>query len=206
MIPRPMPQREVLELDGWGKFVPSPELAEWVSVTLIDSAGALHNSDHEHLAEAHIGYLWTSAPCSSKGRTVVGMAEIPLFRCNKWQKGRQEQQIREWFGEIPDFIITLDAYYCQDASDIEFLSLIEHELYHCAQETDEFGTPKFKKETGLPTYAIAGHDVEEFVGVVRRYGAVNPAVQDLIIAAANKPEVGRLNIARGCGTCTLKLA
>jgi hypothetical protein len=52
---------------------------------------------------------------------------------------------------------------------------------------------------------IKGHDVEEFVGVVRRYGP-GADVQRLIDAAKAPPEVAKLNIARACGTCLLKAA
>lgn len=186
--------------------MPAPELDEWVRAQLIAEDGAIHNPDHAHLHDADLGFLWSSAPCASKGRMVAGMAEIPAFRCNQWQKARQELQIRGWFGLMPDFIITLDAYYCQDASDPEFLALVEHELYHCAQAVDEFGAPRFNQQTGRPTFTIKGHDVEEFVGVVRRYGVTSEAVADLVVAAANKPEVSKLNIARACGTCALKSA
>ncbi|NBF06080.1 hypothetical protein GV819_27715 [Pseudomonas sp. Fl5BN2] len=52
---------------------------------------------------------------------------------------------------------------------------------------------------------LQSHDVEEFVGVVRRYGA-SPDVQALVDAANNPAEVGKLNISRACGTCLLKSA
>lgn len=203
---RPAPPPEVLAVDAWGAFTPGLELGQWIRATLIDADGQLHNPDHAHLGEANIGYLWTSAPCIKKGRTVVGMAELPKVGGNDWQKARKAQQLREWFGDIPDFVVTLDAYYCRDCSDEEFLALVEHELYHCAQGVDEFGTPRFNKDDGRPAYEIRGHDVEEFVGVVRRYGPISPEVQDLVIAAAQRPEVARLNIARACGTCALKSA
>lgn len=201
---RPYPPNEVLALNAWGTFRPAPEVDQWVRDAIIDPLGVVYNDDHQHLDQASIGFLWTSAGCSSKGRTVLGMAEIPSFRCNQWQKARQEQQIREWFEGMPDFIITLDAFHCNDATDLEFLALVEHELYHCAQAEDEFGAPRFNKQTGEPIWTMRGHDVEEFVGVVRRYGAVSAEVQDLVIAAANKPEVARINVARACGTCALK--
>jgi len=51
-------------------------------------------------------------------------------------------------------------------------------------ERDAFGAPKFKKSTGLPSFTLRGHDVEEFVGVVRRYGAAAAGVQAMIDAAA----------------------
>ena len=203
---RPRPPEKLLEVDIEGKFAPAPEVLDWIRAVILDPAGELYNPDHNHLADASIGILWTTAGCRSKGRTVVGMAEIPAFRCNQWQRARQEQQLREWFGRVPDFLITLDAFYSDQASDVAFLALVEHELYHCSQAEDEFGEPRFNKDTGLPIFSIRGHDVEEFVGVVRRYGVVSEEVQDLVIAAANKPEVARINIARACGTCALKSA
>lgn len=57
----------------------------------------------------------------------------------------------------------------------------------------------------MPKLKLRGHDVEEFVGVVRRYGA-SEEVQAIIDAASEKPEVARLNISRACGTCLMKLA
>jgi hypothetical protein len=78
-----------------------------------------------------------------------------------------EQQMHEWFGRIPKFIITLAADYCEQCNDLEFCALVEHELYHIAQATDDYGAPKFNKETGMPVLKLRGHDVEEFVGVVR---------------------------------------
>lgn len=203
---RPRPSEKLLEVSVLDKFEPAPELLQWIRDVILDPGGQLYNEDHAHLVDADIGILWTTASCRSKGRTVVGMAEIPAFRCNQWQRARQEQQLREWFGSVPDFVITLDAFYCDSASDAVFLALIEHELYHCSQAVDEFGDPRFSKDTGLPIYSIRGHDVEEFVGVVRRYGVVSQEVEDLVVAAASKPEVAKINIARACGTCALKSA
>ncbi|WP_459615309.1 putative metallopeptidase, partial [Enterobacter hormaechei] len=100
---------------------------------------------------------------------------------------------------------TLAADYCSQCSDLEFCALVEHELYHIAQATDDFGAPKFNKETGQPVLTLRGHDVEEFTGVVRRYGA-SKEVQELVDAANAPAEVAHIDIARSCGTCMLKLA
>ncbi|WP_267902480.1 putative metallopeptidase [Sinorhizobium meliloti] len=56
--------------------------------------------------------------------------------------------LKQWFGVVPDFIITLDAEYCQQCGDAEFIELVEHELYHAAQETDALGAPKLSRSTG----------------------------------------------------------
>lgn len=115
--------------------------------------------------------------------------------------------MQEWFGHVPDFLITLDASYCARCSDTEFCALVEHELYHVGHMNDEFGDPKFRKD-GTPVLYIRGHDVEEFVGVVRRYGVgpSNGALARLARAAAGTPEVAQSHIAGACGTCLLKAA
>lgn len=201
---RPFPPPEALEFAEYGPMVPAPEVVDWIHSTIIDESGALHNPDHAHLVHAQLAVLWAGCGNASKGRSVVGMAEIPRFLCNRWQKARQEQQIHDWFGYMPDFLITLDAHYCAEAADDRmFAALLEHELYHCGQAIDDYGNPKFNQDTGLPSWTIRGHDVEEFVGVVRRYG-VGPdtgQLAQLVAAGTGKPEVGRVDIARACGTC-----
>lgn len=113
----------------------------------------------------------------------------------------------EWFGHVPDWLITLDASYCRTCGDAEFCALVEHELYHVGHALDEFGNPAFTRD-GNPKLALRGHDVEEFVGVVRRYGVGDPggAIAALARAAAGAPEVARSSIAGACGTCLLKAA
>lgn len=143
--------------------------------------------------------MWASESFAKKGRYVLGQAEQVMLRAGGWQKARMEQQMHEWFGRIPKFIITLAADYCSQCSDLKFCALIEHELYHIAQEVDEFGAPKFYRDSGLPKLCMRGHDVEEFIGVVRRYGASSD-VQELVGAANNPAEVAKINIARVCGT------
>lgn len=203
---RPMPSPAfVSEFTPYIRLMPAEGLWEWVQEQIIADSGHLHNPDHAHLADADIAFMWAATAFTKKGRTVLGQAEQVMLRAGGWQKARMEQQMYEWFGRIPKFIITLAADYCSQCSDLEFCALVEHELYHIAQATDEFGAPKFNKETGQPVLTLRGHDVEEFVGVVRRYGA-STEVQELVDAANQPAEVAKLNIARACGTCMLKLA
>lgn len=113
----------------------------------------------------------------------------------------------EWYGmNYPDYLITLDASYCAQCSDVDFCALVEHELYHIGHKEDEFNSPKFHKQSGLPVLYIRGHDVEEFVGVVKRYGVGRPegALAMLVDASKSDPLVGKVDIAHACGTC-LKL-
>jgi len=185
-------------------LTPATGLSEWITENILSDTGYLHNPDHSHLIDADIRFMWASAAFTKKGRTVLGQAEEVAMRAGGWQRARMEQQMNEWFGYIPKFIITLAADYCAQCSDLDFCALVEHELYHIAQDTDEFGAPKFTQDGG-PKLTMRGHDVEEFVGVVRRYGA-SAEVQELVDAANSPAEVAHLDVARACGTCLLKLA
>jgi hypothetical protein len=205
---RPHPSASLLGLSGLCEFgirlTPAPEVWDWLQTEILADTGSIHNEDHAHLIDADVRVMWASAAFTKKGRTVVGQAEQVAFRAGGWQKARMEQQMLDWFGDVPAYIITLAADYCSQCSDADFCALVEHELYHIAQAKDQYGAPKFTQD-GLPKLEMRGHDVEEFVGVVRRYGA-SPAVQELVDAANNPAEVGKLNISRACGTCLLKSA
>ncbi|MGE8450492.1 MAG: putative metallopeptidase [Pseudomonadales bacterium] len=157
---RPMPPAPLVELSefsGFGiRLTPAPEVWEWLQAEILADTGSIH--------------MWASSSFEKQGRIVLGQAEQVAFRAGGWQKARMEQQMRDWFGDVPAFIITLAADYCAECSDADFCALIEHELYHIAQATDKYGQPAFTQE-GAPKLKLRGHDVEEFVGVVRRYGA-----------------------------------
>jgi hypothetical protein len=60
--------------------------------------------------------------------------------------------------------------------------------------------PKFNK-AGKPVFAMRGHDVSEFVGVVRRYGPTASHIDALVEAATSKPLIAQARIARACGAC-----
>ncbi|MFK3971170.1 putative metallopeptidase [Pseudomonas sp. NPDC087358] len=183
---------------------PAPAVWDWIQTAIVSEVGNIHNPDYAHLIDADIAVMWASSSFEKAGRQVLGQAEQVAFRAGGWQKARMEQQMLDWFGRVPTFIITLAADYCSNCSDVEFCALVEHELYHLAHGTDKYGQPAFTKE-GTPKLKLQSHDVEEFVGVVRRYGA--SAEVQAMVDAANKPaEVGTLNISRACGTCLLKSA
>ena len=204
---RPLPPSEILEPTGRPRFEPSPELQEWALSTFIEDGADLENEEHAHLKQAEIGFLWTNVANSRKQRRIVGQCETgkPQGAMGKWAKARAEAQIIGWFGFVPDFIITIDAHYASHCEDAEFMALIEHELCHASQERDEFGQPKFTRE-GKPVFGIRGHDVEEFISVVRRYGADAAGIRDLIEAAKAGPEIAPARIAQSCGTCLSRAA
>lgn len=202
---RPTPPATLAPDDLFSTILaPAPELSAWAQETILAEDSPLHNPDHAHLLDADIGFLWASSAFAKRGRTVVGQAEQVMIRAGGWQKARQEQQLSEWFGHVPDFLITLAADYCAQCSDAEFCALLEHELYHVGQQQDEFGAPAFTKD-GAPKLALRGHDVEEFIGVVQRYGA-STQVARMVEAAKRSPSISGASIAHACGTCLMRAA
>jgi len=208
---RPMPPSDIGKLNGDYpiNFTAALDMPFWVKQTFLEPKSKLFNQGHYHLydfMDGQIGFLWAAGGYESKGRYVAGQCEELVFRCNKWQKWRQEQQMMEWFGmNLPEYIITLDASYCAECSDDAFCALVEHELYHIGHE-HKGDMPQFNRDTGLPKLCMRGHDVEEFVGVVERYGVGSPDghLAKMVRAANKGPTVSRVDIAHACGTC-LKL-
>lgn len=201
ILPRPLPSAEwqARAEAASGLLAPAPELQEWIERAILAAGGPLHNPDHTHLVDADLAFLWASSGFQKAGRVVLGQAEQVMFRAGGWQKARQEQQMMEWFGRVPTFLITLAGDYCSTCSDAEFCALVEHELYHIGHAPDPYGAPAFDKQ-GRPKLRIVGHDVEEFVGVVARYGP-SADVRRLAVAAGATPSLPRLDIARVCGGC-----
>lgn len=188
-------------------FLPAPELERWVKATFLNEDSKLFNEDHLHLRFAKIGYLWTNAKNTKQMKTVVGTMEIPKppTISNAWQKARYYQQIRDWFGtDKLDFLMTLDARYLNNVPNIDFCATIDHKLYHGGQKLDAFGAPMFTKQ-GKPKYALLGHDLEEFVGIWRRYGYEAGAGDSIAFAEAlkEKPTIGKAEIKAGCGNCLM---
>lgn len=198
---RPRPPPEMFAYPS-PRFARAADLEAWLRATFVEFGGQLYNEEHDHLQAAMVGALWTSEANARHMNRIVGQAEMPTFQGAKWTKARQEAQMEAWFGCLPDFVLTFDAEYAGECSDAAWCALCEHELLHCGQAKNEFGGPKFRRN-GMPVYAIRGHDVEEFVTVVRRYGVAASAgrVSDLVAAAVAGPEVGAANIAACCGTC-----
>lgn len=203
---RPRPPGSLLEVGAPDAFVPALRLAEWVRECYLDEDGPFTTPDHEHLRSAQISFLWTNVEHKRHQRRILGQAELAkniAVRLGAWQRARSDVQMLEWFGDFPDFLITLDAFNAEECPDMNFCALVDHELYHCAQASDRMGEPAFDKNTGLPKYQLRGHDVEEFVGVVRRFGvaAAGDAAVDMVITAAREPEIGSAELAQACGTC-----
>lgn len=199
----PNPPNDITE-HGGDAFERAAGLDAFVRETLFASGHALFNRDHSHLAEVTIGYLWTNVEYSKAQRTIIGTAEMPKAG-GAWGKARGGQQLREWFGDVPDFLITLYAPWFAEADDASRLALIEHELYHCSCHRDETGEPLYNDRTGRPLLTMRGHDVEQFIGVVRRYGPDAAGVRELVEVAERGPTIALADIAAlsgaACGSC-----
>lgn len=197
---RPRPPLDLLGDLAAAAFVPAPELLQWLTATFLEEGGALFNQDHQHLLAARMGVLWTNVANARAGRRVLGQCEFrPPMAMGTWQRARAKQQLLEWFGEELQFLLTFDAGYAAECTDAEFCALVEHELYHCGQARDDFGAPRFDR-SGFPVFQLRGHDVEEFVGVVKRYGAEASHVEAFVAAAGLEP-IDMTRIRAACGTC-----
>lgn len=208
---RPFPPQDLIdkaEEDEAIRLAPAPDLMNWVITNFLTIGGPLHNPDHDHIAELlhdneeFLAYAWASTACVAKKRMVLGQCEKVMFNQGGWKKARQEQQMRDWFGYVPVYLITIDATYCDQATDRDFCALIEHELYHIGVERDEDGEALYSEMTGLPKHYLAGHDVEEFIGVTKRWGA-DESVKRLVEVAKQAPFVSDVNISKCCGTCLI---
>lgn len=196
---RPFPPADIIA-DFQPRFVPAPELEEWARAQFINELSPINNPDHEHLQGADLAFVWTNVENVKRDRRILGQCQLVTESGDKWSAGRSLFQLREWFGGLPDFLITIDANHAMLCSDAELMALVEHELYHAGQATDAFGSPKFTRD-GAPVFAMRAHDVEEFVGVVRRYGADAAGVRELVAAANKGAEIAEGLISRACGTC-----
>lgn len=198
---RPMPDAAFLDQE-LAQFAPAYDVADWLMSTFVEPGGVLYNEEHDHLRNASVGVLWTNLAQKRRGHHVAAQAEIPQMMGNRWTRGRADQQIFQWFGRIPNFIITFHADYAVQTDDVSWCALCEHELLHCGQAKDMYGVPQFTRD-GLPRFTMRGHDVEEFVAIVERYGVGSAAgkTAQLVAAAALPPQFNLNVIKQACGTC-----
>lgn len=184
-LERPYPPEVFTDLAD-DLFMPSPELEAWSRAVFIDE-GSILGGDHNHLQLATIGFLWTNVQHIKQQRQILGTCELgqPQGSMGKWSRKRAEQQVSEWFGGIPDYLITIYTEFAREAADAQWVALIDHELRHAVQAIDAFGAPKFN-QIGLPVWTIRSHDVEEFIGTVDAFG-VDATESAAFVRSANSP-------------------
>jgi len=138
--------------------------------------------EHMHLAdgEPDVAFLMRNFDKVEAGRQVLGSVHLPGVQGKL--KDVFEWMLASLLGGVPDFLVILDAGYWESVDDRRREILMFHEMAHCVQAEDQFGTPKFTRE-GIPVWKLRGHSVEEFTEVVRRYGAWNDELVEFLEAA-----------------------
>ena len=188
-----MPPQSCCDIDAPPRFEPAEELAGWMRQTFIDGSRdprllPMWNEEHAHLKEAVIGVLWTNAWMHKGDTTTLGECRMPMHKGGLWQRKMAEQQLVEWFGVQPDFVLTFFGPYFDACTDQQACSVWEHELYHAAQKLGECGDPMFSQD-GTPKFCIRPHDIEELTPVVSRYGVVDDAHQQFVREACALPQL-----------------
>lgn len=178
---------------------PANDVWEWMRQTFILPGSPLYNPQHWHLRTALVGVVWTNVEKSVNGVRRVGEASLPKVQGGKWVQVRVETQYREWFGRVPEYLITLDSLWCSRATDRQFCHVCDHELLHCAIKYNQMGEPLTTDE-GQPIGCLKGHDVEEFNLMVELYGAIGGGDSaGLVRAASRRPKWTDADIAAACG-------
>lgn len=199
---RPFPPKRLFNLEGLDSFERAHDVEDWLYEVFVDYNSPLYGEEHEHLEEAGIGVLWSTASVVRKGIAIAGTAELakPKNSLGQLEKKIWMWQQRQWFGDDPlHFRITLDANYAMECEDVDFCALVKHELCHCAQALNKYGDKWFRKD-GSRVFTLIGHDVEEFIPVVRDFGPVGRNVREFVAAASAPPRIAQAHIARMCGT------
>jgi len=183
---------------------PAGEVTDWVKENFILEGSPLTNEDHAHLRAADLHFLYTNVPYTDGDVPVVGMAELVKVGGKPWAQAERVDQLCLLHGKIPKMRVWLYAPFMAVADPWTFCAVIEHELYHYFQKPDKEGQPKFDPE-GLPVWGTRAHDVEEFIGVMARYGVdacrgrsrefVEAAMRPPLIAPAQTP----FSVACACG-------
>ncbi|RYG38669.1 hypothetical protein EON81_02925 [bacterium] len=205
MIPFPGAPSHLLEgsaINPVPVFEAAHEVKAWAFETFISEESELYNPDHSHLSRADVLFVWSSVCFKSKGFEVVGTCQLGEQTGSKGSKEFAEWNLRQLNeGKLPDFVITLCAPFFAECDSTAICAVIEHELYHAKQKKDKYGVP-MRHRTGSPVYEIQGHDVEEHLGVARRYGAWSPSLEKLREYLNAPPEVPRRyskDAVCGCG-------
>ena len=218
--PFPAPPAELLEatvpVPGGGLVAPALDVEAWVQSEVLAENRPLSIYEHAHLREfkARVAFLWCTEHEARSGRRTLGTCQLARPTGRAWAQAQRRQQLTEWFGEVPTFLIVLDALHAQHALDTDrpenVLAVVDHELSHCGIKTDAYGARQFNDRTGEPVWTVRAHDVEEVVGVVRRWGTAATGTSALAAAIdhvrEHGPDVAPASLDGICGTCKREVA
>jgi hypothetical protein len=134
--------------------------------------------EHAHLHAANIGYIFRDDELTRHGKVIAAEAILVerILQSEKRYGRLVKWAVLRILGatELPDFLILIDRNIWSGMDLDAQMALIDHELSHCwfASVDHDGVTQKFHQD-GSPWWAIRGHDVEEFCGVVARNGVWN---------------------------------
>lgn len=148
------------------------------------AASLMRTAEHRHLAENEIsiGYLMRSVGKEKGGKLELGSVHDVKHMAQGAFKELFAQLLEGMLGELPQFVMVLDAGFWATASDRDAEALVWHELCHVKQATDRYGAPRFDMD-GRPVYKLREHDVAAFNSEVARYGTWSPDLRDFVAAA-----------------------
>jgi predicted metallopeptidase len=145
-----------------------PGTEYWRAPEVKKIADGLIPKNHIHLNrhDVEIKYVFRDPAARSKGRLVYGRAKkvsgLPAFLVELEHVERVEGE------ELVDFFVVEIAHEpWQGLTERQRVALVDHELCHLDVELTDKGETKL---------ATRGHDLEEFVEVVRRHGLWRPPV------------------------------
>lgn len=197
---RPLPGENLWE-PGFS-IEPSVEIADWAKKNFILDGSLLTNPKHAHLRSADLQVMLTNVPWVDGDLPVVGMAELVRVGGKPWAQAERIEHLCLLHGKIPHMRVWLYAPFLATADPWAYCAVIEHELFHFYQKLDRERQPKFDAD-GVPVWATRAHDVEEFIGVVERYGvdACRGRSREFVEAALRPPLIAPASFVAGCATC-----
>jgi hypothetical protein len=101
-----------------------------------------------------------------------------------WGKASKAGGEIEFFNGY-DFVLKFNWQQWRRLSAMQRVALVDHELAHCGQEVDDKGARK---------WVMVSHDIEEFSGIVRRWGLWRP---DLVVFAGAVVHAHQLGLFEG---------
>jgi hypothetical protein len=127
---------------------------------------------HDHLSGRRVEFLYVerldkdgnSQAITVKGKSLYGKAKL-VTGLNAYLTGMHAAN------ESPLFVILITKHFWTSASQEFKHALVDHELSHCWYDSEN------------DKYSLLGHDVEEFVAIVRRHGAWEHGLDEFFKAA-----------------------
>jgi hypothetical protein len=146
----------------------------WRALEVRDIAESLIADFHEHVSDLNVRYLFESKHSKVKGRTRLGRVQkVSGLGAYLAQSAEMESfpGDRPPAPVAPSFLVMVIAYDTWLLlTGPQRIALVDHELSRIAPDGD-----------------LRGHDVEEFSEVVRRHGAWQSGIVELIEASKQAP-------------------